>query len=384
MIEFEQEYLATQIPVARAKVLGVGGAGTNTVNEMLKEDYSNVDFIVANTDAQVLLKSDAPLKIQLGSKSTRGLGAGANPEIGKRAAEEDLDKIREYLSDADVVFLTAGLGGGTGSGALPVIARTLKERGILSIAVVTMPFTFEGKRRMNIANNALEALRKEIDTLIVIPNQKLLQIADQQVSLVNAFGIINQLINKFVRAIADILGKPGHINVDFADLTAITRNMGFAVMGIGQANGPTRAQDAAHQATQSPLLENFNIKGAKGILLNITGNSKLGLHEVSAASEVIYQQAHEDANIIIGSVIDESYGDEITVTLIATGLSHQKENLDANQVNVTPTFRDSTVLRSPTVSLEPRLEQSSINSGELEVPAILRRYHREKESFQKS
>jgi cell division protein FtsZ len=392
MIEFEQENSATQIPIARIKVIGVGGAGTNTVNQMINSHYDNVEFIVANTDAQVLLKSEAPLKIQLGTKSTRGLGAGANPEVGKRAAEEDIDKIRESLSGADVVFLTGGLGGGTGSGALPVIARSLKERGIISIAVVTKPFSFEGRRRMTIANNALEALRKEVDTLIVIPNQRLLDIADQKVSLVNAFGMINDVINQFVRAIADIIGRPGHINVDFADLTAITRNMGFAVMGIGRAGGANRAEEAARQAIESPLLENFNIKGARGILLNITGSSKLGLHEVSAAAEIIYEQAHEDANIILGSVIDDSLGDEITVTLIATGLAlhREREAVDTTQVNLTPTFRDTAVVRPAQSTLESRANENTpqtatqLATQDIEVPAILRRMAKEKENYQKS
>jgi len=319
ILEFEQDYLTNQDPVARVKVIGVGGAGGNTVNHMISAEYENVEFIALNTDAQSLKLSKAPIRIQIGARSAKGLGAGANPEKGKVAAEEDIEKLAECVKGANIVFITAGLGGGTGSGAAPVVARILREMGILSVAVVTKPFAFEGKRRMTIANQALENLKKEVDTLIVIPNQRLLDVADTKVSLINAFGMINDVIHQFVKSIADIISRPGHINVDFADVCTIMRNRGLAVMGTGRASGPERAQQAAMQAISSPLLENASIKGARAVLLNITGSSDLGLHEVHSAASIVYDQA-EDANIIMGSVVDDSMGDEVQVTIIATGV----------------------------------------------------------------
>lgn len=307
------------VSVAMIKVIGVGGAGGNTVNSMVEAGVEGFECIVANTDAQALDLSKADVKLQIGIKSTKGLGTGANPEIGKRAAEEDLDKIMDVIGDADIVFLTAGMGGGTGSGAAPVIARALREKGILSIAIVTKPFLFEGKRRSKIAMEAVDTLRKEVDTMIVLPNQKLLDVADDNVSMIDAFGMINQVLGQSVRGISDIITRPGHINVDFADVRAIMRDRGIAVMGTGKASGEDRARKAAEAAIASPLLENVSIEGAHGVLLNITGGKDLGLHEISAAASVIYDQAHEDANIILGSVIDESLENEVIVTIIATG-----------------------------------------------------------------
>lgn len=319
MIEFELDSPAAHSSPARIKVIGIGGAGCNTVNSMLKSGYENVEFITINTDAQALKKSQAPIKVQIGTKSTKGLGAGANPDLGKKAAEEDLDLVLKAVENADVVFLTGGLGGGTGSGALPVIAKALKAHDVLTITIVTKPFDFEGKKRCGIAEQALVALQKEADTLLVIPNQKLLALTDNAISLINAFDMINNLINQSVRSIADIITKPGHINVDFADVKAIMKNQGMALMGTGKATGADRAQKAAKAAISSPLLENISIQGARGVLINITSNANLGLHELSAAAEVIYAQAHEDATIIVGSVIDDAYADEIAVTVIATG-----------------------------------------------------------------
>ena len=271
MIEFERES-NNRIAVARIKVLGVGGGGSNMVNSMVESSgYDMIDFIVANTDAQALKISNAPHKIQLGIKSTKGLGAGANPEVGRRAAEEDLDTIIRQVKDADVVFFTAGLGGGTGSGALPIIAQALKEKDILSIAVVTKPFMFEGRRRARVAEEALHKLEGVVDTLIVIPNQKLLDVVDQKVSLLNAFDLINSVLNQFIKSIADIIAKPGHINVDFADIKTIMKQRGYAVIGTGRGSGPDRAVKAAREAIVSPLLDNTNIKGAQGVLLNISG-----------------------------------------------------------------------------------------------------------------
>lgn len=324
MFEFEVNN-QNDIPCARIKVLGIGGAGGNTVNSMIDaQQYHDIEFIVANTDAQALNLSKAQHKIQLGLKSTKGLGAGANPELGKRAAEEDLSKIMDLLEDADIVFLTAGMGGGTGSGAITVIARALKERNILSIAIVTKPFIFEGKKRAVIAQESVEALKKEVDTLLVIPNQKLLETVDQNVSMIDAFGMINAILHQSVKGIADIITKPGHINVDFADVRTIMKDMGMAIMGTGKATGKDRALDAALQAISSPLLENMNIKGARGILINISGGLNLGLHEIGVAASVIAEQADENASIIVGSVIDEVIADDIIVTVIATGFNHQQ------------------------------------------------------------
>jgi cell division protein FtsZ len=319
MIDFAQEESTKR--VASIKVLGIGGAGGNTVNSIMQSGCEQIECIVANTDAQALENATTPHRIQIGIKATKGLGAGANPELGQRAAQEDLDKILEAVEDADIVFLTCGMGGGTGSGALPVVARALKERGILSIAVVTKPFAFEGRRRTRVAEEALERLKQEVDTLIVIPNQRLLDVVDQKVSMLDAFTMINDVLSHSVKGISDIITKPGHINVDFADVKAIMKDMGLAVLGTGRASGPDRAWLAAEQAISSPLLENMSIDGARGVLLNITGGPSLGLHEISEAASVIYEKADEDANIIMGSVIDPNVGDEIHVTIIATGFN---------------------------------------------------------------
>lgn len=385
------------VSVATIKVIGVGGAGGNTVNSMVEEGVEGFECIVANTDAQALDLSKADIKLQIGIKSTKGLGTGANPEIGQRAAEEDLDKIMSVIGDADIVFLTAGMGGGTGSGAAPVIARALREKGILSIAIVTKPFLFEGKRRAKIANDAVDILRKEVDTMIVLPNQKLLDIADQNVSMIDAFGMINQVLGQSVRGISDIITRPGHINVDFADVRAIMRDRGIAVMGTGRASGENRARKAAESAIASPLLENVSIEGAHGVLLNITGGKNLGLHEISDAASVIYEQAHEDANIILGSVIDESLENEVIVTIIATGC--KGDHSGSNQVKASVLDHDS-VERAPLESpvqepveqgaqhSEPAAEKkaqeagisteaiemsSEIDLNDLDVPAYLRK-----------
>lgn len=373
-IEFEHDYLMHQNAIARIKVIGVGGAGGNTINYMTSQKYENVEFIVANTDAQALKLSNSPLKLQIGSTATRGRGAGANPEIGKVAAEEDIDKIVDFLKGSDIVFLTAGLGGGTGSGALPVIARAVRERGILCIAAVTKPFEFEGKRRMAVANQALELLKKEVDTLVVIPNQRLLSITDHKISLVDAFGMINNVIHQFVKSIADIISRAGHINVDFADVCTIMRHMGLAVMGTGKASGTDRAQKAAMQALSSPLLENASIEGAQAVLLNITGSS-LGLYEVQSAASLVYDAA-KDANIIMGSVIDESMGDEVMVTIIATGVEHYQ-----NTHMMQPSINHSPLSLRPAHAVEPGIENKRIayespaelSTHELEVPTFLRR-----------
>lgn len=331
MIEFDLLEENNRLGKASIKVIGVGGAGGNTVNSMIDNgSNSEIEFIVANTDSQALTLSKASHKVQLGIKSTKGLGTGADPEIGMRAAEEDLDKLLEAVGDADIVFLAAGMGGGTGSGASPVIARALRERNILTIAVVTKPFMFEGRRRARVAHDAVKSLRADVDTLLIVPNQKLLEVAEVGVSMIDAFAMVNDVLDQSVRGISNIIIKPGHINVDFADLSAIMRDMGLAVMGTGKSSGENRAQEAAMSAISSPLLENMSIKGAKGVLLNITGGKNLGLHEINEAASVVYDQADEDANIILGSVIDEAMGDEIIVTIVATGFDDvRREEISA-------------------------------------------------------
>ncbi len=319
MIAFDKDVEFRQDVHVTIKVVGVGGAGGNTVNSMIASELQHIDFIVANTDSQALYRSNALKKIQLGKKATKGLGSGANPDLGRRATEEDLDKIMEAIGDADIVFLAAGMGGGTGSGGAPVIAKALKERGILSIAVVTKPFGFEGKRRMTVAEESLELLKKEVDTLIIVPNQKLLDVVDRSVSMIESFSMIDELLIHSVKSISDIITQPGHINVDFADLRATMKGMGLAMMGAGSAQGPDRARVAAQQAIASHLIENMDIKKARGILLNITGGINLTLHEINDAASVIYDESNDSAHIILGSVIDPNMGDRVIVSVIATG-----------------------------------------------------------------
>ncbi len=311
---------------ASLKVIGIGGGGGNAVNSMINSgELDSVDFIVANTDSQSLENSPAETKVQLGAKITKGLGAGSNPDIGRRAAEEDLDAILDSISDSDILFLTAGLGGGTGTGGISVIAKAAKEAGILSVAVITKPFVFEGKKRMRQAEEAIIDLKGIVDTLIIVPNQKLLEVADPQISMLNAFAMSNDILMQGIKGIADIITKPGHINVDFADVRSVMKDMGMAIMGTGKCSGESRAREAVEKAISSPLLENVGIKGAQGVLINITGNNDLGLHEINEAVSVIYDLVSKDANIILGSVIDPNIGDEIMVTVIATGFDGDEE-----------------------------------------------------------
>jgi cell division protein FtsZ len=324
LVEYELDNLRTMSPVC-IKVVGVGGAGGNMVNSIVESDHLDIECITVNTDVQALNMSLASERIHIGVKSTKGLGTGANPDIGERAAQEDLEKVMHAIGTADIVFLVGGLGGGTGSGGMPVIAQALWDRGVLCIAIVTKPFAFEGKKRTRVATEAVERLKKVVDTLIVMHNQKLLEVTDKQISMIDAFAMENNVLVQSVRSIADIIAKPGHINVDFADVRAIMKGRGFAVMGTGRANGVGRAQEAAFQAISSPLLENMSITGARGILLNITGGPSLGLHEINEAASIVYQEAHEDANIIIGSVIDNTLSDDVLVTIIATGFEEAVE-----------------------------------------------------------
>lgn len=358
------------------KVLGVGGAGGNTINSLVESGCEGIISLAANTDGQALEISRATQKIQLGVKTTKGLGTGANPDIGKHAAEEDLDKIMDAVGNADIVFLTAGMGGGTGSGALPVIAHALKEEGILTIALVTKPFVFEGKRRATIANQAIQQLKKEVDSLIVIPNQRLLDIVDQDVSMVKAFAMINDMLSQAVKGIADIIIKPGYINVDFADVKAIMKGMGLSIMGTGIAEGDERAKYAALAAISSPLLENVSIHGARGVLLNITGSSNLRLHEISDAATIIYEQAAEDAHIILGSVIDESMGDQVLVTIIATGFEKPQEQpvvaVQPAVVEKTVVEKKETFVATPVQQAAPVIDNTGF-TDELDQPTFLRR-----------
>jgi cell division protein FtsZ len=308
---------------ARIKVIGVGGGGNNAVNRMIAANVVGVEFIAANTDVQALQVSNAPVKLQLGVKLTSGLGAGANPDVGRRAALEDSDKIIEALEGADMVFVTAGLGGGTGTGAAPVIASLASEMGALTVAVVTRPFAFEGKRRMQQAERGMQELLESVDTVIVIPNEKLLAVA-KDAGFFESFRIADDVLRQGVQGISDIITIPGVINRDFADVKTTMAGMGYAVMGTGVRSGANRAVEAAMAAMASPLLEAGAIDGARGILINITGSSSLKLSEVNEASTIIQNAAHEDANIIFGAVQDESMGDEVKITVIATGFKQQE------------------------------------------------------------
>ncbi len=309
------------------KVIGIGGGGGNAVNRMIDAGVEGVQFIVANTDLQALKMSNAPIKIQIGQKLTSGLGAGANPEVGRKAALEDTEKIIEVLEGADMVFVTAGLGGGTGTGAAPIIASLAAELGALTVAIVTKPFTFEGRKRAQQAEQGLRELKECVDTVITIPNERLLQTVQRGTSLSEAFRIADDILRQGVQGISDIIQIPGIINVDFADVRTIMQGMGMALMGTGTARGETRAADAARKAISSPLLEEASIQGARGVLINITGAGGLLLHEVSEAAAIIHKAADEEANIIFGAVLDDQMSDEIKITVIATGFDRKEEKV---------------------------------------------------------
>ncbi|MDO7788000.1 cell division protein FtsZ [Desulforamulus aquiferis] len=310
---------------ANIKVIGVGGGGNNAVNRMISAGLKGVEFVAVNTDAQSLFLSQSNHKIQIGTKLTKGLGAGANPEIGCKAAEESRDEILQALKGADMVFVTAGMGGGTGTGAAPVVAEVAKEIGALTVGVVTKPFTFEGRKRLSQAESGIENLKSKVDTLITIPNDRLLQVIDKHTSIVEAFRIADDVLRQGVQGISDLIAVPGLINLDFADVKTIMKDTGSALMGIGSSTGENRATEAARAAISSPLLET-SIEGARGVLLNITGGSSLGLFEVNEAAEIIAQAADPEANIIFGAVIDERMNEEVRVTVIATGFEHRLNN----------------------------------------------------------
>lgn len=370
----------------KIKVLGIGGAGGNTVNSAVDSDLHGVTYVVANSDVQSLRQSKAYNKVQLGLKATKGLGCGANPEIGRKATEEDLDTIMEYLRDADIVFIVAGMGGGTGSGGAPVVARALKELGILTIAVVTKPFSFEGKHRMEIANQSLELLKKEVDTLIIVPNEKLLNAVDRSVSMIDSFEMINQLLIQSVRSISSIISRSGHINVDFADLRAIMKGMGMAMMGTGSASGLDRAILAAKAAISSNLLENMDIKSARGVLLNICGGADLTLHEINDAANIIYDATNQDAKIILGSVIDLSMKNEVVVSVVATGFNVMA-HVDAEKImleKAVAALIDVPEQEAKCLAVEPQLVKplaekydlpnyNNLSADSFEIPAYLRK-----------
>ena len=312
---------------AKIRVLGVGGGGMNALNSMITTNHvKGVDFISVNTDAQVLLLSKSPTKIQIGENLTKGLGSGGNPEVGRQAAEESYEKIKEFIDGSDMVFITAGMGGGTGTGASSVIARAAKEIGALTVAVVTKPFAFEGTRRMVVAEDGIEDIREKVDTLIVIPNQRILDVVDKKVSLLEAFGVADSVLSQGVQGISDLITIPGLINVDFADVKAIMSSAGSALMGIGTGVGENRAQTAARSAIASPLLE-ISMDGARGVLFNITGGADLTMSEVDEAAKIISSAADPDANIIFGATIDESMHDQIKIAVIATGFDHTRQTL---------------------------------------------------------
>ena len=333
---------------------------------MVEAGIKGVEFIAVNTDKQQLQLSKAPTKIQIGEKITRGLGAGANPDIGAQAAEESKSEIGEALRGADMVFVTAGMGGGTGTGAAAVVAGTAKELGILTIAVVTKPFTFEGKKRLSQAERGVESLKGKVDSLVVIPNDKLLQIIDRKTSIVEAFKMADDVLRQGVQGISDLIAIEGLVNLDFADVKTIMLNRGMAHMGIGRASGENRAEDAAKQAIQSPLLET-SIEGARGVIINITGGSNLGLQEINTAAELVQRSVDPEANIIWGSVIDESLGDEIVITVIATGFETEAPLSSIGVENLVTKAWDKKINQVPTST------ESNNNSSDLDIPSFLRK-----------
>lgn len=310
--------------VVTIKVIGIGGAGNNVVNRMVKAGSKGVEFVAINTDKQALAISAAEQKIQIGEKLTHGQGAGSDPEVGKRAAEESRTQISKVMEDTDMVFITAGMGGGTGTGGAPVVANAAREAGVLTVGVVTKPFGFEGTRRMKSAEEGIEQLRKEVDSLVVIPNDRLKHVTDQKITFTNAFEIADDVLRQAVMSISDLIKNTGFINLDFADVTTIMKDAGYAHMGVGRADGKNKAEEAARMAVSSPLLET-SINGAKGVLVNITGSLDIGLEEVEIAANLVQQAAHPEALIIFGAAFDETMEDEIRVTVIATGFEEKKE-----------------------------------------------------------
>lgn len=391
MLEFDTNIEA----LAVIKVIGVGGGGNNAVNRMIEHGVQGVEFIAVNTDAQALNLSQAEVKLQIGGKLTRGLGAGANPEVGKKAAEESREQLEEALRGADMVFVTAGMGGGTGTGAAPVIAQIAKDLGALTVGVVTRPFTFEGRKRSTQAIGGITAMKESVDTLIVIPNDKLLEIVDKNTPMLEAFREADNVLRQGVQGISDLIAVPGLINLDFADVKTIMSNKGSALMGIGMSTGENRASEAAKKAISSPLLET-SIDGAKGVLMNITGGSNLSLFEVQEAADIVASASDEDVNMIFGSVINDDLKDEIIVTVIATGFTDEQitqargnrnagyggirqRETQAPQSNPTPNnqIRHEEPQHQQPVHQEPaRGQQQSQPDDGLDIPTFLRNRRR--------
>ena len=374
------EFIEERRQGATIRVIGIGGGGGNAVNSMILADLAGVEFIAANTDLQALEVSLAPHKLQIGAKLTKGLGAGANPEIGRQAAEEDQNIIAEAIGDADMVFITAGLGGGTGTGAAPVIARLAREMGVLSVAVVTKPFIFEGQRRSSVADEGLKGLKEQVDTLITIPNQRLLSVVDKKTPLTEAFGVADDILRQAVQGISDLIVIPGLINLDFADVKTTMTSMGRAVMGTGVAKGENRAVEAAQKAISSPLLEEGSIEGARGVLINITGGDDMSLYEVTEASTLIQKAAHEDSQIIFGSVVKEQMKDSIMVTVIATGFERAMEVPQEGSVMNHPltvynkNIDSPTFMRKKAVGADHFMSPGqSLDPEDLDIPTFLRK-----------
>jgi len=348
-------------PVANIKVIGVGGGGGNAVNRMIKAGLKGIDFISVNTDSQALYHSEAATKINIGKATTRGLGAGSNPDLGRQAAEESIEEIKDAIDGADMIFITCGLGGGTGTGGGPVIAEAARELGILTVAVVTRPFSFEGQRRKTQADEGLENLKNKVDTLITIPNDKILSIIDKKTPLNDAFAVVDDVLRQGVQGIADLITVHGMINVDFADVKTVMENAGSALMGIGYGTGESRASEAAKTAIESPLLE-LSIDGAKGVLFNVTGGNDLSMFEVDEAAKVITEAADPEANIIFGAVINDSYTGEIKITVVATGFDYKQ--------NDTSALRSRQVFAPKSTSTDEMPVKQTDN--ELDIPAFIR------------
>lgn len=342
MFEFDTE----NANVAQIKVIGVGGGGNNAVNRMIDFGLKGVDFISVNTDKQALLTSQATQKIQIGDKLTKGLGAGANPEIGAKAAEESRDEIAQALTGCDMVFVTAGMGGGTGTGAAPIVASIAKEMGILTVGIVTKPFAFEGRQRMVRAEEGIQDLKSHVDSLVTIPNDRLLQISNQHTTFVDAFKMADDVLRQGVQGISDLISGNGYINLDFADVVTVMKNTGIAHMGVGRACGENRAEEAVRMAIQSPLLET-SIEGARGVLINITGGSDLGLFEINNAAEFVNEAADPNANIIFGAALDESLNDEIVITVIATGFEDAPVQPQRSGAQASNPFANNPLFRGP-------------------------------------
>ena len=371
MLDFEVDMQE----LTNIKVIGCGGGGSNAVNRMIVEGVKNVEFIAVNTDKQALMLSHANQKIQIGEKLTKGLGAGANPEIGQRAAEESREEITAAIKGANMVFITAGMGGGTGTGAAPVVAEIAKSLDILTVGVVTKPFPFEGKRRMRFAEMGIANLKDKVDTLVIIPNERLLSMADKKTTLLDSFKLADDVLRQGVQAISDLITIPGVVNADFADIKAVMLDKGLAHMGVGYGKGDSRASDAVRQAIASPLLET-SIDGATGVILNFTGGEDLGALEVYEAADVVRESADPDANIIFGAVIDETLNDEIRITVIATGFETEGHE-EKNQISrPTPTREFQESAPSIEMNKEPVKEEKIEEEEDLDIPVFLRKTRR--------